>query len=139
MKTFNLLLLAFLTGAFMTFTTGCDKDDHDHDHEHENKNITIEIVSPASGSQVSDASSVLFHVKFSADEELHEYKVEVTEKGKTEKILDIKGHEHEKTHEVKETRDLSSFPAGTEFELKASSCYDHDCERVETRTISFTR
>lgn len=135
MKSLNLGMFLLLAGLALTLNTGCDKDDHDHD----NSSLTIEIISPTEGSKVSDASNVSFHVKFTADEELHEYKVEVTEKGKSEKILDIKGHEHEKSHEVRETRDLSSYPDGTEFELKASSCYDHDCEKTETRSITFTK
>jgi hypothetical protein len=133
MKRLNLFTFLLLTGVVLSLTTGCDKDEHD------NTSLTIEVISPTEGSKVSNASNVLFHVKFTADEELHEYKVEVTEKGKSEKILDIKGHEHEKSHELRETRDLSSYPDGTEFELKASSCYDHDCEKTETRSITFTK
>ena len=113
MKTLNLGMFLLFAGLALTLNTGCDKDDHDHDDDHDNSSLTIEIISPTEGSKVSNASNVLFHVKFTADEELHEYKVEVTEKGKSEKILDIKGHEHEKSHEVRETRDLSSYPDGT--------------------------
>ena len=126
--TFSLLLMASL----VIFSTGCHKDE-------ENKTLGIEIVSPADGSKISNASNVEFHVKFTADEGLHEYNVKVTEKGKAEKILDSKGHKHEKSAEIKENRDLSSFPDGTVFELTATSCFDHDCKKVETKIVSFTK
>lgn len=133
MKTLSLTSLIILSSLFLGLGTGCEK------HEDDNQVVNVEIVSPTDNSKITDATNVLFHVIFTVDEELHEYKVEVTEKGKTDKILDVKGHQHEKSIIIKESRDLSAYPDGTEFELTASSCFDHDCEKIESKTITFIK
>jgi len=133
MNALKIFLPIFFISSAVFINTGCHKDDK------ENKSLGIEIVSPTDGSKITNASNMVFHVKFTADEGLHEYTVVVTEKGKSEKILNTKGHKHEKSAEIKENRDLSSYPDGTVFELTASSCYDHDCEKIESKTITFTK
>lgn len=133
MNSLKLILSILLFSTSVFINSGC------HKHEEDNKSLGIEIVSPTDGSKITNASNVEFHVKFTADEELHEYKVVVTEKGKTEKILDKKEHKHQKSAEIKENRDLSSYPDGTVFELTASSCFDHDCEKIDTKIITFTK
>lgn len=109
-----------------------------HDHEESNNSISIEFVTPTDGQSLTSKSNVNFHVKFSVDKELHKSTLVLREKGKNEVIFSTENHSHMKTSEIKETRDLSSFVSGTIFELYASSCYDHDCKKVEEKTISFS-
>jgi hypothetical protein len=120
MKNFTQLILIALASA--VFFAACKKHDDDHDHENE---VTIEILEPAHNSTV-DANDVHIHVRFTATESLEEIEVIVYEKeNSTNIVLDIDMHLHQKTIDIVEDLDLSSFPAGTIFVLKAEAALEH--------------
>lgn len=128
----NVAFLFFLSASVFSISS-C------HDHDDENNAVTIEIVTPKDGTKVADAKLVEVHVKFSATVELHELEIKLHPEGNTSNnIIDFDKHTHAKTYEFKETVDLSSFAAGTEFHLEVQSCEDHDCKKVKVAESEFS-
>lgn len=129
MKTLkSFLFVITLTGAFTL--TSCD----DHD---ENNEITIEILKPTT-SIVTDIQNFEVHIKFTATGELHDLEVELHPEGdKENKIIEWDKHIHKKSYEFKESRDLSSFPAGTEFHLEVKACKDEKCKDFVVEDFEF--
>ena len=130
--TYWMMLLLF--GGAVLFT-GCDKDDDDHnDHNH----IEITILSPGDNETVSDPANVKIHIKFEADDELHDIEIKLhPENDASNLIIDFDVHIHQKTYEFETTVDLSGFPAGTEFELDIDACEDENCTAKESKHIHF--
>jgi hypothetical protein len=49
----------------------------------------------------------------------------------------ISGHDHVKTKTIVEQLDLSAYPSGTAFRLKASLCKNHDCTDKLESSVRF--
>jgi len=129
MKTLKSFL--FVITFIGTFTlTSCHNDD-------ENNEITIEILKPSTNI-VSNKQNVEVHIKFTATGELHDMEVELHPEGdKENKIIQWDKHSHKKSFEFKESRDLSSFPAGTEFHLEVKACKDEKCKDFVVEDFEF--
>lgn len=133
LKMTYLMMLALFTGAILF--TGCDKEDDDH-HDHNHTEITI--LSPSDNETVADPTNVKIHVKFEADEELHDIEIKLhPEDDAADLIIDFDGHSHEKTYEFETTVNLSAYPAGTTFKLNVDACEDHECSEKENKHIHF--
>jgi len=128
------LMMALLFAGVLAFT-GCNKDDDDHnDHNH----IEITILSPGDNETVSDPSNVKIHIKFEADDELHDIEIKLhPENDASDLIIDFDIHTHQKTYEFETMVDLSGYPAGTEFELDIDACEDEACTKKESKHIHF--
>lgn len=139
MKKLNYLFLVFIVGSMII--SSCKKHDDDHDHDNE---ITIEILAPGNN-EVVTANDVHVQVNFLATGSLHEVEVAIYPKDDSDnKLLDIDLHLHIKEHEVHEDLDLSSFPVGTVFVLKAEATlshnddHGHDHDEKEEKSIEFS-
>lgn len=108
-------------------------------HKHGESEIEIDIISPAANSVVSNPSSVSINISFKATKgELHEIEVKLYPKNNPgDRIIDFERHVHQKSFTFNETRDLSSYPAGTAFILKAEAEKDHDGDRKVEKSIEF--
>ena len=128
------LLFPLLGLALVSFLIGCDKDD-----DHGDNDVTIVFISPSAGEQVADASNVVLEIELTATEELHDTEIYLYEESNPDQpILEKDLHEHEKNYTFKQTVDLSSYPSGTVFILKAESCIDHDCDEQNEQSIMFS-
>jgi hypothetical protein len=108
----------------------------------EHNHVEIEFLSPVDNATVTDPSAVNIKIKFTAEEELHDIEVKLTEETTGTAIapfVPLEIHEHEMVYTLDDTVNLSSFPAGTEFHLEVSACEDHDCAEKVTKSIHFKR
>jgi hypothetical protein len=131
MKNFALLAL-----VFSLFSLGACK------HEHGTGDLTVHIQSPLNNSVVSNAASVSVVVHFTAEHELEEVVLNlvVDSTNATVAPFPISRHEHNKTLEISETVNLSSYPAGTRFRLEAKACRNHNdnCAEFVQEVSRFT-
>jgi len=126
-KVIGILALCLLIG-----TIGCKKEEvHNH--------VTIDIHEPAEGSTVSNASQTHIHIDFTAEQELHDIEVTLTDSSGTAiapfNPMDI--HNHSTSHTLEQDIDLSAYPAGASFTLTVEACEDHDCAEKVTDSVQF--
>lgn len=133
-KLFSLLMVAL---SFSVIVSSCDKDD-DEMHNHDNE-ITINILEPAAGEIISDASHAHVHIEIEATDENHEIEIVLHPENDTnDKIIDHDQHSHDTKIVFEQDVDLSDYPSGTEFHLEVEACVDHDCEEKATEEVSFS-
>jgi hypothetical protein len=107
-------------------------------HKHDDIDVTIDIISPVANQVMANPAEVLFNIIFTASGELHDIEIKVYPKDNPQDlILDFDLHEHKKVYEFTETRDLSSYPAGTTFVLDVDAYRDEEGTKKETKKIEF--
>jgi hypothetical protein len=98
--------------------------------------FVITFISPTDGSTVTDASDAHIEIKFEAPDELEEYEISLSVDSVGAAAIapfPLSGHDHVKTKTISEHVNLSAYPSGTAFRLKASLCKNHDCtEKLES-------
>jgi hypothetical protein len=102
--------------------------------------FVITFLSPTDGSTVASAADTRIEVKLEAPDELEEYEItlSVDSVGATAIApFPISGHDHVKTKTIVEQLDLSAYPSGTAFRLKASLCKNHDCTDKLESSVRF--
>ena len=127
-KTIFLFAIAILSVAMLS---SCKKD---------NGNYVITFISPTDGSTVTDASDAHIEIKFEAPDELEEYEISLTVDSVGAAAITpfpLSGHDHVKTKTISEHVNLSSYPSGTAFRLKASLCKNHDCTEKLEQSVRF--
>jgi hypothetical protein len=125
------LMIFIILLTTVGFLSSCDKNKGD---------FTIEFVNPTNAATVANASNVQIEIKFDSPEELE--KIEIGLSVDSSGAADIapfplEVHDHVKTKTITQAVDLSGFPAGTAFRLKASSCKNHDCTEKLEQSIRF--
>jgi hypothetical protein len=55
-----------------------------------------------------------------------------------EKIITWVNNTHEKYFEYRKTLDLSNYAAGTSFLLQLKSCFDHECDVILLKELTFS-
>ncbi len=135
MNRFSYFFGVLLASAVLVFSA-CNKDDDEHgDHNH----IEITIISPTANQTVADPSAVEVRIAFEADDELHDIEIKLHPvDDASDLIIDFEVHTHQKTYEFHTVVDLSSYPAGTEFELDIDACEDEACTEKESKHIHFS-
>jgi len=114
----------------------CEKDEDDEDlHE-----PTIEITAPTQGAVIAlaDAATVSINVVFTSEDELHEVEVHLKKLPEDTEVLHFEQHSHEMSYTYSQTVDLSAYPSGTQFELAATTCADHECTSEISKEIVFS-
>ncbi|BDS10412.1 hypothetical protein [Aureispira anguillae] len=131
MKTALSLIFFIITLNFFSCTTA-EEEVHNH--------ISITIDAPANNSTVADPSAVEIDIDLTAEIELHDVEITLSDNNNTNIApfdpMDV--HVHAKSHHVHETINLSNYPAGSQFKLTVEACEDHDCAEKETKTITFS-
>ena len=90
----------------------------------------ITFISPTDGSTVASATDTHIEIKLEAPDELEEYEITLSADSLGAAAIapfPISGHDHVKTKTIVEHLDLSAYPSGTAFRLKASLCKNHHC------------
>ena len=96
----------------------------------ESGTFLITFISPTDGSTVASATDTHIEIKLEAPDELEEYEITLSVDSIGAAAIapfPISGHDHVKTKTISEHLDLSAYPSGTAFRLKASLCKNHDC------------
>ena len=127
----KLMIFVFLLTT-VGFLSSCDKNKGDY---------TIEFINPVDEAIVSDAANLQIEVKFDSPVELEEIELSLTvdSLGAAEIApFPIQSHDHVKTKTITQNVDLSGFPSGTAFRLKAKSCKNHDCTEKLEHSVRFT-
>lgn len=95
--------LFILPLALLVFATGCKDDDHHHDDDHKHDHgkfdhhPEIKINKPSADKEhYHPGDTVFVDVVVTDKKELHEAKCWFIEKGKSEKLWDLKRHSHSK-------------------------------------------
>jgi hypothetical protein len=134
MKKILLLLLAI---AMFTLSA-CDED-----QGHELNRVTITILHPTADQEISivetQTDSVNIHVRFEWDGDEGE-SVDIrlwAQSQNNDVIIDFDQHQHNKVFEFQQAVNLSSYPAGTQFQLEIFACEDHDCNSWSVLSQSF--
>ena len=115
----------------MVVLLSCKKDDGA---------FIITFLSPKEGDSVSNATDVNIEVKFEAPDELEAYEINLSLDSVGAANIapfPLIGHDHVQTKTVMQSVNLSSYPAGTAFRLKASLCKNHDCTEKLDQSIRF--
>lgn len=135
MKLSKLLLFALIASTGVLFTA-CDNDD---DESPAGNEVTINILEPAAGEVITDATDVHVHIEIEATDENHEVEIILHPEGNVDdKIIDFDKHEHDQKIVFEQDVNLSSYPAGTEFHLEVEACVDHDCEEKSFGDVEFS-
>ncbi len=123
-KSIYIVLIAVVS---FTMFSSCKKD---------SGNYVITFISPTEGSTVTDASDAHIEIKFEAPDELEEYEISLSVDSVGAAVIapfPLSGHDHVQTKTINEHVNLSAYPSGTAFRLKASLCKNHDCtEKLES-------
>ncbi len=125
--------LVFFALSFIVLNSfiSCDKNKGEY---------SIEFINPINGSTVSNAASLQIEVKFDSPEELEEIELSLKVDSIGAAVIapfPIQGHDHVKTKTITQAVDLSGFPSGTAFRLRASSCKNHDCSEKLEKSVRF--
>ena len=134
----NVLLFSFL--AFSLLFSACSDDDDDDHNDHNCKDsISIENLEPMNNETVASPDNVHIHVRVNADCEFHEVEIELyPTNDPSDLILDFEEHAHSSSYDFERDLDLSSYPAGTEFELDVEVYTDHEGSEYVEKEIDFS-
>ncbi len=136
MKRFTFLAFLLAAATATVFFTGCSDDD---DETSMGNQITINILEPADGEVMADATMVHVHVEFEATDENHNVEILIHKEGDVSDVaFEWDKHEHDQKIIFEEDIDLSSYPAGTEFHMEVEACIDHDCNEKEFADVEFS-
>ena len=121
------IFIVLIASVSFTMFSSCKKD---------SGNYVITFISPTEGSTVTDASDAHIEIKFEAPDELEEYEISLSVDSVGAAVIapfPLIGHDHVQTKTISEHVNLSAYPSGTAFRLKASLCKNHDCtEKLES-------
>ncbi len=121
------IFIVLIASVSFTMFSSCKKD---------SGNYVITFISPTEGSTVTDASDAHIEIKLEAPDELEEYEISLSVDSVGAAVIapfPLSGHDHVKTKTISEHVNLSAYPSGTAFRLKASLCKNHDCtEKLES-------
>lgn len=121
------IFIVLIASVSFTMFSSCKKD---------SGNYVITFISPTEGTTVTDASDTHIEIKFEAPDDLEEYEISLSVDSVGAAVVapfPLSGHDHVKTKTISEHVNLSAYPSGTAFRLKASLCKNHDCtEKLES-------
>lgn len=112
------------------------------DHSHSHGEAVITFLSPSDNEQipVSQSSNVNIHIQFEwTGGEGEAIEVLLVALNQTNDVLiEFENHQHATSLEFEQAVNLSSYQAGTEFQVTAKACQDHDCVDSKASSIRFT-